>query len=1745
MVLTIFAQTEGTYFYNKRMAKARKFGTFGGVFTPSVLTILGVIMYLRLGWVVGQAGLVYAIGIILIAHIISITTGLSLSSIATDKKIRAGGIYYMLSRSLGLSIGGAIGVTIFIAMALSIALYIVGFSESFLSVDVIRELSGLEQNPASYRILGISVLIILVAIAFISTSLAIKLQYFVLTAIALSLISIIAGLFINTGFHPANISVSPSATAPSMDVLFAVFFPAVTGFTVGVSMSGDLKNPRSSIPRGTMLSIFTGLIVYLALAAGFAIFVDRELLLTDAAFLQKIAMVSVLVLAGIWGATLSSALGGILGGPRIIQAVAKDRLAPSYLSKGFGINNEPRVAIILTFIIAAGGILIGDLNTIARVVSMFFIAAYGFINLAFALEKWASTDFRPYFKVPGWVGWIGFAASIIVMIQIDVVAMFIAFILIWATWFLMKKREQRSDPDDVWQSVWSNIVRHSLFKMNAKGIEERNWKPNIMLFSGNPNTREKLIELGKALIANHGLLTIVNLKKVTPGQKIESRFRQNVITPENSAEKGIFTRVYPCTDIYEGIENLAQTYGFAGVEPNTVLMGWTRSNTEKEKFAKLIKHIINMDHNILLMDYDMEKGFGKRKTIDIWWRGSGNNGNLAINLVKFLWLSNEWKDSKTRLMIENPVNDERDNIFNFAREVLDNLRVNAEINIINNEIEKKPFFDIIRVESSESDIIFLGVPEIEDGKEIEFVEQTHALCNDLGTVVLIKASTQFKRLNIGLTTKPAGKLSRDMIASTQKELEASIKWPDKKEAEVFTKKLHEDIRTMNFELKSKVFGKIFGQYIDILNNAFNRVSTTFNIIEKKILDQQTPDGDNYQLSVLYKLINNSFIRYEQILSDLGDKMLDEQEKNLEVSLNGLTGKLENLLSEIPETLTLNLNKEKIAPNKNDTLSLKLYKWRKRNIEKEKAKQKIYIRKLIRKFYPNTWYLINRKVWQKFSSISLQYLIEQQNTFNQFRDSLQIIETALENNTFSQEILLEEKEKVENNFNRLRVFLTQSEDELFKITEEENISSIQTICNTLEHPHVNSIIGKQKPTFKIRKYQIREMELWPSIWKENQKLQVNHDQLELTLSAVDYKSWHFMRRANYELQKLIHGKNRIPCLDLSEQITAFAEKSIQNIANGQLPPEPELSLIPGKDLHRRIKDIEDFTLEKISNAISRVPSNTRLIKNKSHTDMASLQSGSPDTEIIEVSRLLHFIIQSDLVTPFQQYLKNYSDKLEESEQNITETARLIKFTLTGDNEDPGQLPTEDFFAEQKQRVERVINTLQNETLAFDDKLQAMLNKISRQLSIPVFLKIAENMRHFVKSKEAEKQKVNWAKLQFNKGYDFLRKKLVKIWFDRSKRMVYAYQTKGYQNGDYFPVSHLHALNEEVSAKDHILAKVPAYYQQLFLRKNNYFMDFWHGKPRELEEARKTILRQEKGHSGALLIRGEHNSGKTFMANFICHKFLSSRSVFVIQPPFAGSTSSDDFLLALKKATDIYSNVDVILNSIPEKSVIIIEDLELWWEKTSDGLHIIELISGLIEKFGSRVFFMITANLHAFNSINRFKKIDPWLLSTIDCYPFNAEELKNIILKRHKSGNLRFIYNGKKENEMRSWDFAQLFNTYFNYTRGNVGLSLQTWMASITDVKDNNLVIKAPRRPDTTVLNKLKAETLIFLVQFILHKRLNFEKIQRIMFMDVEQAKEKIMHLKRAAIVVEPSPGVFMLNPNLHPFIRERLIEKELL
>lgn len=731
--------------------KVKKFGAFAGVFTPSILTILGVIMYMRLGWVTGVAGLWGTLGIIVLAHVISITTGLGISSIATDKKIEAGGIYYILSRSLGLPMGGSIGITLFIGTALSISLYIVGFTESFLAISYIQELTGItEISNASIRIIGSIVLVILVIIAFISTDIALKAQFFILGAIALSLVSIVVGFLINGQPAVETQEVIKPFHDFSFEQVFAIFFPAVTGFTTGVAMSGDLKNPKSDIPKGTLYAITVGMVVYIGLAIMIYFFVDQETLLNNYNFLMAMAWIPALVVAGIWGATLSSALGGILGGPRIIQAVAQDRIVPRILGKGHGVNNEPRNALIFTFIIAEIGILIGDLNIIASVVTMFYLTAYGFINLAFALEKWASTDFRPSFNISLWFGIIGFMASFLIMFKLDILSMLGSFLILGIIYHFIGKKQHRLKFGDVWQSVRASILRKLLTQLSKKTLNERNWRPNILLFSGGAGSRPHLIEFGKALVGNHGLISNFILVVSKTSKVLFPKHKQALVDDVLSKDEGIFTRLQECNDLYKGIESIAATYGFSGVEPNTVLMGWGRKTEDPVRFAQMFKHISDLDQNIVMLDYNKEKGFGNYKNIDVWWRGGSNNGNLILSLIKYIRMSYKWRRANIRIMLINYKNDQHERIYKEAKETLSNMRMHAEVKIINNETENKPVNDIIKKESENADLIFLGLAEVAEGREKEFIERADLLYEDLGTIALVKASSFFEELYIGV-----------------------------------------------------------------------------------------------------------------------------------------------------------------------------------------------------------------------------------------------------------------------------------------------------------------------------------------------------------------------------------------------------------------------------------------------------------------------------------------------------------------------------------------------------------------------------------------------------------------------------------------------------------------------------------------------------------------------------------------------------------------------------------------------------------------------------------------------------------------------------------------------------------------------------------------------------------------------------------------------------------------------------------
>ena len=1318
----------------------KKFGAFAGVFTPSILTILGVIMYLRLGWVAGIAGITGIIAVILLAHVISFTTGLSISSIATDKKIKAGGIYYILSRSLGLPMGGSIGITLFVGTALSISLYIIGFTESFMSLSTIQgwiEAVGLSPGDLNTtRIIGTAVLFLLVIIAFISTSIAIKTQFIILGAIALSLLSVFVGFFIHPDAAPQIVSTDFTPFKDfSFELVFAVFFPAVTGFTAGVAMSGDLKDPKKDIPKGTMWSIIIGFVVYLILGISFALFVDRNLLLTDYNFLLKLAWLPALVIAGIWGATLSSALGGILGGPRILQAIANDHIVPKLFGKGYGISNEPRNALIFTFFLSEIGILIGDLNIIAGIVTMFYLTAYGFINLAFALEKWASSDFRPSFHVPIWVGIIGFVVSFMIMFKLDMVSMFVALIILGSIFFLISRKQFRRPMTSVWQSVNTSLVRNILNKLDKEQPDERNWRPNILLFSGGTKTRPYLIEFGKALVANQGMISNFDLKLNKSSKYLFPKSKESLTDADTEKYEGIFSRRQECNNIYHAMDTIASVYGFSGIEPNTVLLGWGRNSSQPKEFVKMINRLVKLDLSITLLDYDKERGFGNYNLIDVWWRGGSNNGNFVLSLIKFIHSTYEWRNARVRIMIVNQSNENKSWIERDARNVLSNMRIDAEVRIINNEIDKRSIFDIIKQESINSDLVFIGLPDIKEGKEESFIQATDKLCKSIGTTVLVKASTMFKELHIGFNPGlPRFEQSRLAIQSTKIPKFAQ---PVSASSAKAMRGFHDEI----IDLIEKVFKQhlhpIFKTHLELVNTIEKTWLNFYDNVHKKLNDQDIDlrlfiTNQNLQLVAKTKNLRLKFNEGKM-------PFIKERIEHLAEALADVQNKLQ---STYPDEFTLKLSKEekdilinsgKLTPGEISLLS------RKNDfiIPFDKIKEHVLLAEIapswleMLKELGYAMYITEIKL-SKLNDLIEEYQVGRYYSKVEYK---QVNETLKKKEASFTKLILEFKESIK--LNR-------------EITENSLMAGLTRAYNKtialIDTPEGWKKCPGRAALSNMRKAEKQAMMFSEAWWKNQQTL--------LNARMVSWQLLAFKLRLRSIFIKDIISFNGY--YDDYEKLTLhYIKKSLKNIKsfNGRGSKPLPIEINPPINFETKFQEHFEYDRKIIFNLLKEFPERTNLFNEEKFQDFKNHQFEMSENIEIELSKLLMYIVNNDLLQSLESFFKTISTQISDdytklkkltiqvnksSEKN--QTQELSKATLIVDN------------AIEKSTIRR-----EGMELRINERLNATWDKLSLStLSIQ-----NEMLQYYIREDKSFQRRtsireiVNNLKYFFNKIFGFFR------------------------------------------------------------------------------------------------------------------------------------------------------------------------------------------------------------------------------------------------------------------------------------------------------------------------------------------------------------------------------------------------------
>ncbi|MFO8073583.1 MAG: amino acid permease [Polyangia bacterium] len=733
-----------------------RFGTFGGVFTPCVLTILGVIMFMRTGFVVGYGGLWAGLAILGIAKLITVLTTLSLSAIATNVDMRVGGVYFMISRVLGPDFGGSIGITLFFAQAVGVAFYTIGFTEAVFDLlyPLLAKLQMFDTDAARLaatlhvpQILSTAVVIGLFALTFKGADLALKAQFFVLGILLLSVASFLVGgaLEFDGATFEANRH-SAFDDEVGFWTAFAIFFPAATGVTAGANMSGDLKKPGRSIPWGTLAAIAFTACVYVAqmvLTAGSS--PRGELQSNSYGALMEMSVWGPLIAAGVFAATLSSALGSFLGAPRILQAMGQDRLmqAMTFFGKGSGATNEPRRATVLTGLIAVGVIWAGDLNAVAGVISMFFLIAYGMINLsAFVESKGANPSFRPRFKAFHWVtALVGALGCAVAMIKINETYALLALGIAAMIYFYLHKRDIKTSWGDAKRGFIFQRTRDNLFYLEREKPHPKNWRPILAAITEDPVEDIELVRVGGWLESLRGLYTVAHISEWS-GRDVEAQLRMREAFVQNLRrqlrDQGIvaFSESVVVDDFFRGLSVFLQSYSIGGLRPNTLLISMpSPADTQRwKRFEATVRILASFDRNLLAFKPGELAPKKRSRTIDLWWRGE-RNGSLMALLAYLLTLDRNWSGANIRVMrVVSSDEEEREARINLGK-LRDLTRIRARIEVIRTS---DPPAEVIAAKSGQvADIVLLGM-NAESGEETRlYLQQALPLLEQLPSTLMV------------------------------------------------------------------------------------------------------------------------------------------------------------------------------------------------------------------------------------------------------------------------------------------------------------------------------------------------------------------------------------------------------------------------------------------------------------------------------------------------------------------------------------------------------------------------------------------------------------------------------------------------------------------------------------------------------------------------------------------------------------------------------------------------------------------------------------------------------------------------------------------------------------------------------------------------------------------------------------------------------------------------------------------------
>ncbi len=725
------------------------------VFLTAISTILGAVLFLRFGYAVGSVGFLGALGVIVIGHLVTIPTSMAIAEIATNQKVEGGGEYYIISRSFGLTIGGTIGIALFFSQAISVAFYIIAFAEAFSpALDWLA--SELSLEAIDKRFISVPTLLLFAGLMLTKGANAgVKLLYAVVSVLFLALVLFFLG---NTGYQPeqgVNVLLDKVDQPDPFFTVFAIIFPAFTGMTAGVGLSGDLKEPGRSIPLGTIAGTLVGMVMYIFIAYKLAISVTPERMVEDQLVMGYVALWAPVIPIGLACATVSSALGSVMVAPRTLQALGRDQIFPSkmlnnWLAFGKRETNEPYNTSIITCMLALVIIIMGDIDFVAKIISMFFMVTYGSLCLISFLEHFASNPaYRPRFKSRWYISLLGAIMCVWLMFKMNTTYAFISIILILLIYFTISrfKRDERSMAA-IFRGVIFQMSRtlHVFLQKRSHTSVTEEWRPSVVSITSDSPDNMDQFNLIRWISERYGFGTHIHLHKgylshESVDESEKSLTQLLAMTEHTGSNVYMDTIVSP--SYTTAIAQAIQLPGISGKANNMILQSYIKHSPHNlQEIIENIPLVKCLYFDIMILA-SSDRGFGMKKEIQIWIRPKDYvNANLMILLGYVILGHKDWSKANMKINAIYPADqmeDKRKELFNLIDE--GRLPISMKnVNIISQEPEKS-IKSIINQHSRFSDLTLIGFrTETIKKKGVE----AFSGYDEVGNILFVNASSLIK-----------------------------------------------------------------------------------------------------------------------------------------------------------------------------------------------------------------------------------------------------------------------------------------------------------------------------------------------------------------------------------------------------------------------------------------------------------------------------------------------------------------------------------------------------------------------------------------------------------------------------------------------------------------------------------------------------------------------------------------------------------------------------------------------------------------------------------------------------------------------------------------------------------------------------------------------------------------------------------------------------------------------------------------